>query len=238
MLKYLVVLLTVLSCSTQEVVRLPSSTPYQTSWQEYILHNFIDRHGFEKYFPDSDYLGHWQENDEFVIPHKLPPYKVQEKPFSCNVKKLYPTHPSQATKEYLHAVYSEYNYSKLPPTSYACLTPNPTHRFCLRGAIAMMVVLSDVYVDECGNYYRGYWLTTYLKSDESMGTLFAKGRSAFEKPHAEFKGEYIEDGTYFVQPKDFMLFGELWPGDMAKINQERARALRSGFKMKGKLFFR
>lgn len=238
MLKYLLPLVVLYSCSTQSPQRLPSSTPYQKTWSEYINVNYIDKHGIQKFFPDPEYLGPWQEDSDFVLNNPIPPYRVQEKAFACGVKKLYPTHPSQMTKEYLHAVYSMYNYAKIPPTSYACLIKNPTNRFCVRAATAIMVVMSDTYEDDCGNFYRGYWLVTYLKSDESMGTLFAKGRSAFQRPGSEFKNDFIEDGTYFVPVKDFMFFGELLPGDMNKIRAEKARALRSGFKMNGKLFVR
>ena len=71
-----------------------------------------------------------------------------------------------------------------------------------------------------------------------MGTLFSKGRSAYEKPDAQFPGEYIEDNTYAVPTKDFMFFGELLPNDARWIEQEKARALRSGFKLNGLLFVR
>ncbi|MES2528157.1 MAG: hypothetical protein V4598_13780 [Bdellovibrionota bacterium] len=236
MLKYLTLMLLIASCASPEPVRVPSSTPYQRTWHEYVFHNFIDKNGLEKYFPDPEYLKEWQENSDFVLNNPIQPFRIQEKAFSCKVRKVYPTHPSQSTKEYLYAVYNMYDHGKIPPSSYACLRKNPTGRFCVRAASAIMAVMSDTYEDECGNFYRGYWLVTYLKSDESMGTLFAKGRSAYEKPNAQFRGEFVEDGTHFLAPKEFMLFGDLVPGDVAKIRAEKARALRSGFRMNGKLF--
>ncbi len=238
-MRILIVFLIIAGCASFEPHRIPSSVPYQLTWQDYILQNYFDRNGVEKYFSDSLYLGPWQINGDFVMDGPpLQPYQIQEKSFQCPVKKLYPTHPSQATKEYLHAVYSQYDHGRLPPQSYACLRSGPLGRFCVLAAIAMVVVMSDTYEDECGNLYRGYWLVTYLKSDENMGTLFAKGRSAYEKPNAQFPGEFIEDNTYFITPTDFMFMGEILPGDKAKIATERDRALRSGFRMNGKLFVR
>ncbi len=236
MLKYFFLMSLLVSCASQEQVRLPSSTPYQRTWHEYVMNNFIEKHGIEKYFPDPEYMKRWQENREFVINTALPPFRITEKPFSCKVRKVYPTHPSQYTKDYLYAVYANYDHGKIPPNSSACMRKNPTGRFCVRTTSAYMVVMSDTYEDECGNYYRGYWLITYLKSDESMGTLFAKGRAAYEKPDAQFANEYVEDGTHFLAPREFLLFSELLPGDAKKIREEKARALRSGFRMKGKLF--
>jgi hypothetical protein len=238
MLKYFCFMVLLVSCASQEPARLPSSTPYQRSWHEYVMNNFIDRNGVEKYFTDPEHLMSWQENTDFVINNSLQPFQITEKSFSCSVRKVYPTHPSQGTKEYLYAVYAMYDHRKIPPNSYACLRKNLTGRFCVRAATAIMVVMSDTFEDECGNYYRGYWLVTYLKSDESMGTLFAKGRTAYEKPNAQFPNEFVEGGTHFLAPKEFLLFGNLLPGDLVKIRAEKARSLRSGFRMNGKLFMK
>ncbi len=236
MLRHICILMFVLSCSSQNPDRLPSSTPYQRNWQEYVAHNFIEKNEFEKYFPDPEYLLKWEEHTDFVLDNPLPPFRIQEKQFSCQVRKLYPTHPSQGTKDYSYAAFARYNHGKLPPASYACEIKNPTGRFCLRASSAIMVVMSDTYEDECGNYYRGYWLTTYLKSDESMGTLFSKGRTAYQKPNSQFANDLAEGGTYFVAPKEFFLLGELLPKDAGIIRTEKARSLRSGFRMNGKLF--
>ena len=200
--------------------------------------NHLLRNGLQNYFPDPQHLGEWQENTDFVMNDPLPPHLVRAKPFSCSEKRLFPTHPSQGTKEYLHAVYSMYDHGRLPPNSYACLIRNPTGKFCVRAATAMIVVMSDTYTDNCGNLYRGYWLVTYLKSDESMGTLYAKGRTAYPKPDSEFENDFIEGSTYVVSQDDFMILAELLPDDKLKIEAEKARALRSGFRLEGKLFIR
>jgi hypothetical protein len=219
-------------------MRFPSSPVQENDWQAYIFKNVTGPSGLGSFFSDPESLGPWRMNEEFVINRPVLPSEISLKPFACGTKNLYPTHPYQTTKEYLHAVFSMYDHGTLPPTSYACLTRSPNGRFCLRGAVALMVVMSDTYEDDCGNYYRGYWLVTYLKSDENMGTLFSKGRVLYEKPDAEFPGEYVEAGTYVVKASDFFILGELLSDDQEKIRVEEERALRSGFRKAGKLFIR
>ncbi len=238
MLKLIILLGIILSCTSRPPQRLPSSPVEEIGWQEYILKKIVEPMGLEKFFPDSRALGPWQSNDDFVINKPVSPTEIPVRPLACESKNLYPTHPYQSTKEYIHAAFSMYDHRMLSPDSYACLTPNPTRKFCLRGATALLVVMSDTYEDDCGNFYRGYWLLTYLKSDESMGTLFSKGRVLYEKPDAEFPGEYDEAGTYIVKSGDFFLLGDLLPEDRENIRVEEERALRDGFKKSGKLYER
>ncbi len=234
---FILILSMIISCAGPHIDRDPSSTE-NSGWQDFVWKNFIVKVGIEKFYPDPDYLGPWQKDTDVVMSSPLPLSQVREKPFACKEKKLFPTHPSQATKEYLHAMYSQYDHGKLPPSSYACLTKNPTGRFCLRAAIAKLVVMSDIYHDDCGNYYRGYWLTTYLHSDESMGTLYSKGRTAYVKPDAQFPGEFTEDATYPVEAEAFMFLAEILEGDADKLSTERTRALKNGFILRGNLFVR
>lgn len=236
MLKHFIFLAIILSCTSRTPLRFPSSPVEEPGWQEYVLKKIVEPVGMQSFFPDPKALDPWRLNDDFVINKPLLPSQISEKPLTCETKHLYPTHPYQSTKEYIHAVFSMYDHGKLSPDSYACLTRNPTGRYCLRGATAIMVVMSDTYEDDCGNYYRGYWLLTYLKSDENMGTLFSKGRVLYEKPDAEYPGEYYEAGTYVVNRDDFFVLGELLPADQENIRAEEDRALRTGFRKSGKLF--
>lgn len=236
--KLAVLLVLFLSCTSGNPQRFPSSPVEESGWHNYLFKNLVGQEGLSKFFPDPQALGPWRVNEEFVINKPVLPSDILPKPLTCSTKHLYPTHPFQSTKEYLHAVFSMYDHGILPASSYACLTRSPNGKFCLRGASAMMVVMSDTYLDDCGNYYRGYWLTTYLKSDESMGTLFSKGRVLYEKPDAEFPGEYEVAGTYTVNAIDFFLLGELLPDDMEKIRTEEEQASRAGFRKSGKLFVR
>lgn len=236
MLKLALILL-LTGCSLRVPDRAPDSLSVFEDWQSYIEKNVFQKVGLENIYPDPAFLGPWWSNDDFVLSGGTPS-RIRERGLNCPSVSLYPTHPSQATKDYLHAMYSQYNHANLPPTSYACLTRTTTNRHCLRAAIAEVVVMSDTYVDDCGNLYRGYWVTTYLKSDENMGTLFSRGRSAYPKPNAQFPGEFIDDNTYALTRDQFLLLGEILPGDGEKIRIEEARALKSGFKKNGKLFVR
>jgi hypothetical protein len=207
-------------------------------WMSFIMKNVIEPTGMERFFPDPKSLGPWIVNDEFVINDPILPGEISADSHECSTDNLYPTHPFQSTKEYLHAVYSMYDHATLSPDSYACLTKNPTGKYCLRGAVALMVVMSDTYEDDCGNLLRGHWLVTYLQSDENMGTLFSKGRVLYENPHSEFPGEYEEGGTYVVKKSDFFLLGDLLKDDPEKIRMEREHAVRAGFRKQGKLFIK
>lgn len=233
----LVLLILLAGCALKTPERTPDSIFDFEDWQRYVEKNVFQKLGLEKFYPDPAYLSSWQLNPDFVL-NGPGPSRIRQRPMNCASKVLYPTHPSQATKDYLHAMYASYDHGRLPPESYACLTRTTTRRHCLRGAIAEAVIMGDTYVDDCGNFYRGYWLTTYLKSDENMGTLFSKGRSAYEKPDAQFPGEFIEDNTYSLTVDQFLILGELLPGDAESIRIEEERALRSGFRKTGRLFVR
>lgn len=190
-------------------------------------------------FPDSQFLQlPWRESTDFVIVDAISPDEARELPLTCESSTLWPTHPFQTTKEYLWAGFAHYEHHKLPVDSYACMRPSPTNRFCLMGAIAMAVVMSDTFEDECGNTYRGYWLVTYLKHDENMGTLFSKGRTAYPRPGGPYEYDMIEGDTYPVKTKDFLFLGELLPLDHENISREQDRASKNGFIRKQQAFVR
>ena len=190
-------------------------------------------------YPDHDSLElPWRDSTDFVIVNALSPDEAGKTPLSCKNSKLWPTHPYQTTKEYLWAGFAHYQHHKLPVDSYACLRPNPTNRFCLMGAIAMAVVMSDTFEDECGNVYRGYWLVSYLKHDENMGTLFSKGRTAYPRPGSPYEYDMIEGNTYPLKNSDFLFLGALLPLDHDNIALEQDRALKNGFTRKAKAFLR
>uniref|UniRef100_A0AAN0NLR3 Uncharacterized protein n=1 Tax=Yoonia rhodophyticola TaxID=3137370 RepID=A0AAN0NLR3_9RHOB len=85
------------------------------------------------------------------------------------------------------------------------------------------VMLSDTYIDACGNYYRGVKSMQFLESDENMGTLFSPGRTNYRVPDTAFDERY--DGhTYPVPNVDFAFLAAILPEDMDKIATERRRA--------------
>lgn len=199
-----------------------------------LLMSTVFKQGFGNHFSDAHALKMpWQLDREFVDGRERSPDQSRPVQLKCDKNKLWPTHPQQTTKDYLFAVFSQYDHGKLKADSYPCRTPNPTRRFCLRGDVAKVVVMSDVYEDECGNVYRGYWLMTFQKSDENQGTLSARGRTFY----IDQNGSNFRLGhTYPVNKSEFLFLGGLLPGDLAKAKQGRDEALRLGMKIKGRAY--
>jgi hypothetical protein len=115
------------------------------------------------------------------------------------------------------------------------MVPNPTRRFCLRAAAAKLVITSDLYVDDCGNHYRAYWLTAYQSNHESMGTLFAKGRTAYERLGSSFRNDYVTGATYGIKKEDFLYLTEISAKDQRNLTQSLT-GIERHFKKNGKLF--
>lgn len=240
-MRTLIFTLILVSCSHLPS-REPSSIPHH-NWKSYLDHKFGS---LAQLFPeDGRYLTPtWKPSHEITFDKRPPqPNQLQEVVVNCKKKELWPTHPQQGTKEYLYAVVAPFDRQRLPPQMSSCITPNPTRKYCLRAQDANVLVMSDTYVDNCGNYYRGYWHVAYrtgggpLKSEDHMGTLLSKGRTQYEKPRAQFAGEYETGYTYPVDPKQFMFLSPLLPGDMNKIRQSQTEATRLGFTKRGQQYF-
>lgn len=184
-------------------------------------------------FPDANLLIGWTENRDFVITQSVSPESIRKTALNCPSQNLWPTHPQQYTKEYHYAVWSHYDHGRLKPDSPACVTPNPTRRFCLKATYANAVFMSDLYLDECGNSYRGYWPVFYLKSDESMGTLFAKGRTVYPKPNSQWGGEFQTGDTYVTQGSDYLFLSPITNTDAQQIDLSRQNAIREGYIIRG-----
>ncbi len=229
----LLALLLVSACAQVESERGPSSAPRQTNWQSYILEEVLTG-GLDEVFPDTHLLQPWRQSSDVVFerPPQMP-HQLNEVPLDCRDQRLWPTHPQQYTKDYHHAVTASYQQHKLPINSSACLRPNPTRRFCIQATWANLIVMSDTFQDNCGHTYRGFWLVKFLDAHESMGTLLSKGRTVYEKPNSQFAGEFEEGNTYPVPANDFILLTRIRKSDVAKIEGQRAQALRSRYKRVG-----
>ncbi len=202
------------------------------SWEEYLRDQVIPR---QEHFGEVKYLKPWRINRDFVIDPAMRNIDEQNTHLRCQSDNLWPSHPYQSTKEYHAALVAEYDYTKLPATSPACTIPNPTRRFCQRAASAKLVVTSDLYVDDCGNHYRAYWLTAYMSNHESMGTLFSKGRTAYERAGSAFRGDYVTGGTYGLKLNDFILLSPLKAKDQKNLKQA-LKDIERHFKKNGKIF--
>lgn len=184
-------------------------------------------------FPDSQLLKGWKKSSDFTIIRNEDPKLVVKKELRCDKQSLWPTHPQQMTKEYHFAAWSHYDHGRLKPNSAACQRANPTNRFCVMATYANAVVMSDTFSDECGNSYRGYWTVSYLKSDETMGTLFSKGRTVYPKPNAEFPGEYQTGDSYETHVSEFLFLSPLSQNELKLIKKSQVEALKEGYFTQG-----
>ena len=143
---------------------------------------------------------------------------------------LYPTHPQQESKHYHLFDWGEYNHGKLNGESEACAQGS---RFksangqyaCLRPDVVFNVVMSDIYRDKCGNYYRAFKQLVFLKKNENMGTLFAVGRTIYPDNKSNFPGDTYVGPTYPVRLQEFVFLSNLFPGDLEKARALKANAL-------------
>lgn len=204
----------------------------QSSWEQYLRQEVIPG---QQEFEELTFLKPWKNDSDFVIDPANRNINQREKNFRCQSNNLWPSHPYQSTKEYHAALRAEYDYTRLPATSMYCMIPNPTRRFCQRAAAAKLVITSDLYVDDCGNHYRGFWLTAYASNFESMGTLFAKGRTAYQRPGSSFRGDYVTGATYGLKLQDFLYLTELSAKDQRNLTQSLT-GIERHFKKNGKLF--
>lgn len=183
-------------------------------------------------------------------PVGTPPEALTIKPFQCSQgDNLYPTHPSQTLKTYHIYDRAGYDSRQLDGRDDTCILsqihdgrPNARPRSqalinrviaqaeqtgrripCQLGDYVHRVMLSDTYIDVCGNYYRGVKSMQFLESQENMGTLFSPGRTNYRVTDSRFNERY--DGhTYPVARTEFVFLAELLPGDMGRITSERRRA--------------
>jgi hypothetical protein len=95
---------------------------------------------------------------------KIPAVKIQ-----CEDQKLYPAYPQSHLKHYHEVKLGSYDHAKMTKADEACQTAgfDPKHR-CLRAKILHSYILSDVFSDACGNFYRGIWKVMFFESDESI----------------------------------------------------------------------
>jgi hypothetical protein len=112
----------------------------------------------------------------------------------------------------------------VPADSRTCKIASKSAKpVCLLTDIFEYAVISDVFEDNCGNIYRGYWNVGFLKQDDNMGMLLSKGRTVYPKANAEYAGETEVGSTYAVDAKDFLFLGAPLAADKdtaAKLAQE------------------
>jgi hypothetical protein len=186
--------------------------------------------------PEPSALGPWQNEISADIDFaSYPSLSLDDLDKQCpGLKFLYPSQPQQSLKKYSLMQWAPYDLLKISAESPLCLrksnppTPN-AKTFCLRTDSAHRVILSDTYMDSCGNYYRGFHSLEFLGQNETMGTLFSLGRAAYPDPSTDLKGIYIDGSTYPVPIESFSKIGPLLPSDLEQILSLRSQALSHDF---------
>ncbi len=142
---------------------------------------------------------------------------------------LYPTHPQQSLKLYSISQWGEFDMNRVDAEdSHVCLVKtnrSSGKQSCLRTDTAITVVLSDVFMDRCGELYRAFKEISFVKQDETMGTLFSPGRTTYRDPKSEFSQSYISGGTYAVPANIFAKIGPPLRSDIEKIEELRSEAM-------------
>ncbi|MES3038307.1 MAG: hypothetical protein V4736_10405 [Bdellovibrionota bacterium] len=191
-----------------------------------------------KNFPNSAALTVWREAaDEISL--KLDLNKYPTIPVKCSAEGLIPAFPQQDTKLYHQAYWNQYDANLLKPTDYPCKINNLKMKgnACLRPDTANYLILSDIYEDSCGNLYRGFAEISYLKGDESMGTLVAPGKTIYKDPKSEFANMFIYGGTHKVPIKRFIKIGPVFKSDLPKVPRLKEQALKThSYDAKTKLY--
>lgn len=93
------------------------------------------------------------------------------------------------------------------------------------------VLMSDTYIDDCGEIFRGYWVEETLISNDVVATggpNTSKGRTVYEKPDGEKYDGVVEaysGDTYPLITSNFDFFGPLLVGDIENIKKYKTMAL-------------
>lgn len=144
----------------------------------------------------------------------------------CSDKRLYPTHPQQNSKIYHLYRNGHYDYAQVPVESRVCkIKSSSASPVCQRADTFSYAVISDIYTDACGNIYRGIWNRAFLKQDDTMGTLFSKGRKMYQKENSKIANDMEDGGTDAQDQSDFLFLTHAFPGDEEIARDLAAKAM-------------
>lgn len=203
--------------------RVPSQTPQ--SWATLIPNSA------RALAPNAMALKSWKPVTGYATGFS-DPSALKIKAFNCPDPNLYPTQPYQALKQYSVFEVATYDHVKLRGDDEACATSARQRNgkgvlFCLRPDLGYYVIYSDTYMDRCGQFYRGFKDTFFLKKNETMGTLVSPGHTVYPKAKSQFKGEFIVGGTYAVKASEFSFLTAITPEELRDIEKFRAQALKA-----------
>ncbi|MFO0741527.1 MAG: hypothetical protein U0270_36860 [Labilithrix sp.] len=175
--------------------------------------------------PQAQAFKGWRDNDSMT--DKPRPEDATRVPLACTDKHLYPTHPSSDRKRYHRVAVGSFDQFKVDGDSNVCkikgngTSPQTGLRRCAAADTLQYIVLSDTFEDGCGNLYRGFWAVSFLTMDENMGTLMSLGRTVYQDPHSEFKGDMYDAQTYAIDEEQLLVLSSLFDGDAEAITRGR-----------------
>ena len=156
--------------------------------------------------------------------------QIETTEIQCESQELTPSHPSMEMKLYFNAKWGRYDDRKVSPKSSLCLiqsrSKNPV---CLKADTVNYVIVSDLFQDRCGNFYRGYAEVLFQRSFENMGTLFSPGRTMYQNPKSEFEGDLVSGNTYPVDSAQFFFFTKATDEEVKQIVKNKSVAARQGY---------
>ena len=167
-------------------------------------------HWSEVKVPRPDIFKGWKDNAAYVTSHV--PFMSLPRVKACNDKPLMPTGPSQMTKLYHEYKWGEYSLKNLfgddPDRLCRIHNNNSKQKYCARADLIFTVVISDLYKDDCGKTFRGFWRQTFLQQDETMGALQSLGRSLVKVPNSPFPKDFMPGPSNLVGQSAFMFLTE------------------------------
>lgn len=181
--------------------------------------------------PNADAITSWQEIPGYRD-SQVDSLTVARVALDCGDKNLYPTHPQQNTKLYHLFLSARYDHTRLKGDDEACATSAKYSnaqgaKACLRPDYLEYAVISDIYRDSCGHTYRGFFDVAFLKANDNMGVLFAKGRALYPKPNAGALMDMYVGDTYAVDQSEFLFLSPLFPGDQERSDELQTSAAKS-----------
>lgn len=183
------------ACQSAHILRKPAQEVIR--WEE-LLDN--------THYPNSSALEVWNNESSYTSSFDVDPYLLKTQVL-CKDTKLRPKTPEQLHKKYYLYKIAKYDLRKLNKFDEACAIGTPKNsslNACLKPTEAHIAIVSDLYEDSCGNNYRGFWVVRFLKKNETIHTLVAKGKSLIHKPNSDFFEEMIAGPVSEVDAKDFL----------------------------------
>jgi len=200
--------------STSSTARAPSSVP-----QSQLLQSIEEPQAFKGWSSNRS-----EQHDELDFS------RIETTEIACDSQELTPSHPSMEMKLYFNAKWGRYDDKKVPPKSSLCLIQSRAKNpICLRADAINYVIVSDLFQDKCGNFYRGYAEVLYQRSFENMGTLFSPGRTMYQNPKSEFEGDLLSGDTYPVNASQFFFFTKATEEEAMQILRNKSVALKQGY---------